>query len=463
MTQETPQIEPTENELVSEILSSAEASTMSEMDASSAADSEIPVSDVVEIAPIERESRSRERRERKPAPRRGRKSGSAIFERFVVIRWSGRREPVDDMYWAEATKDGDWIVVTELAQVRSRKEILTRLLELPPALIAIDVPLSYPADFFEVLKTEGISDWRALIKHVREDLKKNADDGIRRWIERIGAYRESQLEDEGPWRDRQSNFRDRRPQFLREAPPPYERRSLAERFRRTDHALRRVADRHLISPVQIGYNRLTKRYEFTDPQSQGRAALLGMSMLDQVLDTRDDVAVWPMMTPKPVTIVELLPWIFTEGERLQPEKLRARMATLEDRGWDIPSQAVDQAARNTDAQIALRCLLGVIMTEGREERQRRPIRDYQPGFYDDPQIKLEGWFYSVGYRSQNERTQDAPNKENGSEPRNASEGSPRESRTASQSAPQVEPAHSAEPKLEPEVAVQAAIAEEQPV
>ena len=29
---------------------------------------------------------------------------------------------------------------------------------------------------------------------------------------------------------------------------------------------------------------------------------------------------------------------------------------------------------------------------------RRPLRDYLKEFYADPQIQLEGWLYSVGYR-----------------------------------------------------------------
>ncbi len=376
-----------------------------------------------------RPQREREPREREPRARKARKPAPAIFERFVVIRWSGRREPVDDMFWAEATKEGEWMVLTEFEQIRSRKDILARLLELPPALVALDFPLSYPADFFEFLKGEGITDWRSLAKRVREDLKKNVDDGVRLWIERMGAYRESRLEDEALWPDRRDDryndrrgdryndrgndrYNDRRSPLPREPLAPYERGSLAERFRRTDHALRRVADRHLVSPVQIGYNRLTNRYEFTDANSQGRAALLGMSMLDQVLDVRQDAAVWPMMAPKPLTIVEVLPWVFTAGDRLQPDVLRKQMATLEDRGWDIPSHAIDQAARNPEAQSALRCLLGMIKTESREDRQRRPIRDYLPAFYDDPQVKLEGWFYSVGYRSMTEESKsEHPHKE----------------------------------------------------
>jgi hypothetical protein len=339
--------------------------------------------------PARNKDRSKERRPRKgPAP--------LIFKRFVFVRWSGRREPVDDMFWAEATVEGDWIVINEFEQVRTRKDVLTKLQELPNGLVAFDFPFSYPSEFLEMLKADGVSDWRSLVKTVRDDLKKNTDDGTRLWIERMGKYRESSLDEPMPQRD----FRGR---LQRPLPPPYERQSVAERYRRTDHTVRRAANRHLISPVQIGYNKLTSRYEFTDPQGQGRAALLGMSMFEQLLETREDVAIWPMMAPKPLTIVEILPWVFTQGERVKPEVLRQQLALLEDRGWDIPREAIDLAARNTDAQIALRSLIGMIKTESREDRMRRPIRDYLPQFYEDQQVKLEGWFYSVGYRLKEEK------------------------------------------------------------
>lgn len=381
-----------------------------------------------------RESRPRRERERKP-----RKAAPLIFKRIVVVRWSGRREPVDDMFWAEAKIDGDWIVISEFEQVRSRKEILTRLSELPNGLVAFDFPFSYPSEFFEMLKADGLSDWRGLIKTVRDDLKKNTDDGTRLWIERMGRYRESKLDDAPP---PERSF-GRSPQWdnrargglQRPLPPPYERQSVAERYRRTDHTVRRAANRHLISPVQIGYNRLTNRYEFTDPQGQGRAALLGMSMFDQLLETREDVAVWPMMPPKPLTIVEILPWLFTDGERVKPEVFRAQIASLEDRGWDIPSEAVDLAARNTDAQNALRTLIGIIKTESREERQRRPIRDYLPQFYQDPQVKLEGWFYSVGYRLKDDSGAPEP-RANGA-PRHSTESAEGTSTSPSQDAGEV--------------------------
>jgi len=161
----------------------------------------------------------KERRDRKRQDRPKRQT-SAMFRRFVSIVWSGRREPVDDMYWVEAEREGDWIVIREFEQVRSRKEILDRLQELPSGLVAVDFNLSYPQNFIESVKSEtGIADWRGLAKKVREDLKKNADDGVRLWVERMGRYREANLDPEPPRfarrepdrRDRFSN--DRRDRF----------------------------------------------------------------------------------------------------------------------------------------------------------------------------------------------------------------------------------------------------------
>jgi hypothetical protein len=74
------------------------------------------------------------------------------------------------------------------------------------------------------------------------------------------------------------------------------------------------------------------------------------------------------------------------------------LAHYEDNGWEIPASAMDAAARNVSAQRALLSLIGTIKTETREERERRPLRDYIDGFYADPQVQVEGWFYSVGYR-----------------------------------------------------------------
>ena len=352
----------------------------------------------------ERESARPERRESRPHKR-------VPFERFVTVTWSGMREPVDEMYWAEAEREGDWIVVRALEPVRTRREILERLTNLPNGIAALEFHFGYPKEFMEFLTPKlGIGDWRSLIKRVREDLKKNVDDGIRVWIERMGAYRESRLDPNPSPNVQRGNRRDSERRFNSkdfggrgEPLPPYEQHSIAERFRRTDLTILKAAGQSLVSPLPIAYNRLTKRYEFSDPHIRGRASLLGMSMLDQLIEARPEVAVWPMSRPKPFTVVELQPWIFTNDRTLPPEELRRKLALFEDNGWDIPANVLDTAARNGAAQRALLSLIGIIQTEMREERERRPLRDYVDQFYEDPQVQLEGWFYSIGYRMRDDQ------------------------------------------------------------
>jgi hypothetical protein len=343
------------------------------------------------------------RRERASTPQRNKpRQPARMFDRIVVVSWSGLREPADDMFWAEAEREGDWIMIRSLEHVRTRKEILDRLTELDSGLVALNFSFSYPQEFYEFLKSsEGIGDWRTLLQRVREDLKKNVDDGVRRWIERIGKYRESKL-DPNP-QDDFRNSRQRSPlprgmQRGREPLPPYEQRSIAERFRRTEHALRKAAGPHLTSPLQIGYNRLTNRYEFSDARAKGRASLLGMSMLEQLLEAKPNVAVWPWSKSGALTVVEVLPWVFTSGKNWKPQDLRDMFSAHEDSGWDIPDEVRELAIKNPEAMNTVLTLMGIIKTEARQERQRRPMRDYLKEFYADPQIQLEGWLYSVGYR-----------------------------------------------------------------
>src|ERR1019366_47662 len=95
--------------------------------------------------------------------------------------------------------EGEWVVVEKLEKVRTRKEILDRILEMDAGLVALDFNFSYPAEFLEMLSaTEGIADWRSMIRTVREDLKKNVDDGARLWVERMARYREAYLDPETP-------------------------------------------------------------------------------------------------------------------------------------------------------------------------------------------------------------------------------------------------------------------------
>jgi hypothetical protein len=369
-----------------------------------------------------RNTKKRNARSTDRSPRaRTKRSGGPVtkpIDRFVVVTWSGQREPVDTMYWAEARRQGEWVVVESLEPVRTRREVLERLTELPSGLAALEFNFSYPQPFLEHLSKDlGDDRWRALLRKVREDLKKNTEDGIRLWIDRIGEYREANLDPEAPpvgrrMDDRRNGGRDN--QYGRERSlAPHEQRSKAERFRRADLTIRHAADRHVVSPVQIAYNRLTERYEFNDPGARGRAALLGMSFLDQLLEAREAAAVWPFMMPKPLTVVELQPWIYTRGVQLKADEIRRRLQVLEDAGWDIPSNVRDLAARNPDAERALISLIGIIRTESREDRANRPLRDYSEAFYSDQQVKQEGWYYGVGYRSASEepRSRDSQSKD----------------------------------------------------
>jgi hypothetical protein len=345
------------------------------------------------------------------------------FERFVVVTWSGQREPVDTMFWAEARREGEWVILESLEQIRTRREVLERLVDMPTGIAALEFSFSYPVPFLEHLGQElGDDRWRALLKKVREDLKKNAEDGIRAWIDRIGTYREAHLDPDAPVFGRRDDRRGPQGRFDRgrdREVSPQEQRSKAERFRRTDLTIRHAAERHVVSPVQIAFNRLTGRYEFNDPSAHGRATLLGMSMLEQLLEARPDAAVWPFMMPKPLTVVELQPWIYTRGATLDAEEIRRRLQVLEDAGWEIPSNVRDIAARNPDAQRALVTLIGIIRTESRDDRANRPLRDYSESFYGDAQVRHEGWYYGVGYRSADEpkkdsRPNDAARNERGS-------------------------------------------------
>lgn len=341
-------------------------------------------------------AKPRDRNKRRPQQRTRRE-----FKRYVTVLWSGQREPVDDMYICDIEKNGSWLTVVNLEQVRTRREVLEYLKDLDGGLIGLDFPFSLPEPFFEFVKPEiKANDWRGLIKRVREDLKKNLDDGVRLWIERIGRYRESQLAPE----DEEFNPRFSRPDPRRrgnrgmEPLAPYERRSMAERFRRTEHNIRRPAEGHLTSALQIGYNRLTSRYEFGDARQRGRAALLGMAMLDQLLEANENAKIWPWSSPENFAIVEVQPWLFTRGKTIDAAECRKILTIEEDNGLEIESHYKDLACRNPQAQQALMTTLGMIKAEGRIERAIRPLRDYPKEFYSDNRVLSEGWFYGVGYK-----------------------------------------------------------------
>jgi hypothetical protein len=344
----------------------------------------------------------------KRAPRRNIRPGpgkTKSFRQFVSIGWSGAREPATDLIWAEAHLDGNWIVVDALDRIRTRKEILDRILDLQAALVTLDFNFSYPTEFFDLLReTEGIGDWRAMLRTIRADVKKNVDDGLRLWAERMGRYRESRLDPEVPrtklqrthryddwgWGGNQKNL------------APHEQLSMARRFRHTDVPLRNAAGTETMSTMQIGFNQLTGRYEFNG-NIRGRPALLGMAMLEQLLEAdRKDLAIWPMMEPRALTIAEGLPWLLTEGHLPEPSELENVFDNYEDAGWEIPDGVRAYARKNQAARQALFTVMGIVKIEQRLSRKYRPIRDYNFAMYRDPRVQKEGWIYGVGYRPHTE-------------------------------------------------------------
>ena len=324
------------------------------------------------------------------------------FTRYITVLFSGQREPADDMYICDIEKKGEWLTVTNLEQVRTRREVLEYLSEVESGLVGLDFSFSFPQPFVDFVKPEiKADDWRSMIKVIREDLKKNLDDGVRKWIERIGRYRESQLAPEDEERRFQRPDPRRRSNRGIEPLSPYERRSMAERFRRTEHNIRRPAEGHVTSALQIGYNRLTSRYEYGDARQRGRAALLGMSLLDQWIEANDKVKVWPWSQPDGgLVAVEVQPWLFTRGKTVEPAEFRKFLTIEEDNALEIEPHFKDLASRNPMAQQALTTTLGLIKAESRVERAIRPLRDYPKEFYSDPRVLAEGWYYGVGYKAE---------------------------------------------------------------
>jgi hypothetical protein len=351
----------------------------------------------------------------KRAPRKKFRTGMAEtkrFNRFVAIAWSGAREPAADLIWAEAHLDGKWIVIDALDKIRTRKEILERILDLQAALVTLDFNFSYPTTFFDLLReAENIGDWHTMLRTIRSDVKKNVDDGLRLWAERMGRYRESQLDPEMPRGKLQHTRRydDWGWNSSQKGLAPHEQLSLARRFRHTDLPLSKIAGIDLMSTMQIGYNRLTSRYEFNG-NIRGRPALLGMAMLEQLLEAgRKDLSIWPMMEPRPLTIAESLPWLFTEGKFPETAELENVFDNYEDAGWEIPDSVRAYARKNNDARKALFTLIGVVKTEERlaGRRGHPPIRDYNHAIYRDPRVQLEGWIYGIGYRPPQDEDRDS--------------------------------------------------------
>ncbi len=353
-----------------------------------------------EISDASSESTSREPKRSRRKPK---SLGVGKFQRFVSIGWSGAREPTSDLVWAEAHLEGNWVVVDDVDRVGSRKAILERLLKLKSALVTMDFNFSYPITVLDFIRErEGIADWRAMIRTMREDLKKNADDGLRRWVELLGRYRESFLDPEvarGKLRH-SPRFDDWGWQSGKRMLAPHEQRSFARRFRRTDALLREFGD-DTMNTMQFGYNRLTSRYEFNG-NIRGRDAVIGMAMLDQFLEGGHEAcAVWPMMKPRKVTIVEVLPQLFTQDTIRDPGELEILFNNYEDAGWDISADFRGRARKSAPARNALLTLMGVMKTEERlfpDKRSRLPIRRYPGAIYSDPRVQFEGWIYGLVYR-----------------------------------------------------------------
>jgi hypothetical protein len=397
--QPTPQDEPIEATSAPEAIE--QTTHRSAGDPPEESSEPVSLEDVMPLPEDRPRERPRNREQQRPREKRKFQKPKREFTRYITVLFSGQREPVDDMFICDIEKNGEWLTVTNLEQVRTRREVLEYLKEVERGLVGLDFPFSFPQPFIEFvrpeLKAEG---WRGQIKSAREDLKKNLDDGVRKWIERIGRYRESQLapEDEGRDRFQRPDPRRRSNRGL-EPMAPYERRSMAERFRRTEHNIRRPAEGHITSALQIGYNRLTSRYEYGDAKQRGRAALLGMSMLDQWLEASDKVKVWPWSQPDGgLVVVEVQPWLFTRGKTVEPAEFRRFLTIEEDNALEIDPSFKDLASRNPLAQQALMTTLGMIKAEARVERAIRPLRDYPKEFYTDERVLAEGWYYGVGYK-----------------------------------------------------------------
>lgn len=319
-------------------------------------------------------------------------------KRFVVITFRASREPVEDMFWCEAEYDGAWTNVILLDRVKTRREILERIGELETAIIGIDAPLGFPKPFMDLIAKEGISgDWKKVAHHVREELKKNTEDGIKHWVERMGKYRESELET-----PEEASLRDRRPVQNRtgrrfpQPKAPHEFMSKAERFRRIDQIVKRITNAPVESSLGIRYNKLTSRYDFLDSEAQGRRTLLAMSLLSQVIEQHPEVSIWPFMKPAKVTVAEIAPAIFPKAPK--PAELAAYFEKEEDNALFVDKAVKEIAGTNKTAMGALFSLMGMISAERRENKSIRPLRDYRDNFYENELIQKEGWTYGIGYK-----------------------------------------------------------------
>ncbi len=317
-------------------------------------------------------------------------------KKYCVIAFRSSREPLDDMLFAEAVYDGSWTEIGRLETVKYRRDLLEELASYGSALIAIDAPLGFPKPFIDHLGDEaGGGSWRSLAKIIREDLKKNTEDGIKRWAERMGRYRESDLETEEERRQALRLPINRTGRRYPEPPKPYELRSKAERFRRIEHIAKRLINKPIESTLGIIYNKLVSRYDFLESEAQGRRALMAIAFLEQFREQNESIAVWPFDEPGAVTIAEILHPLFPS---IDPKEADKKFDAMEDTALHITDDVRSLVKRSPEALKVLTTLLGILGAERREHKAIRPLRDYQANFYADPIVALEGWIYGIGYK-----------------------------------------------------------------
>jgi hypothetical protein len=334
-----------------------------------------------------------------------------IDKKYVTIGFDASREPLDELFWCEASTEGDWTLITSCNRLRSRREIVERIGELNSSIIAVDFPLSFPMGFIQYLAEKKIATTHAeLSKKLRADLKKNTDDGVRAWIEYIGNYRESNTE---PFEGTVARFAHpgAKPEIRkRPEPPAHEKRTLIERFRRIDRILRRPFPDAVASTLGVQYNRLTRRYEFVSANARGRSALIGISLLEQVREAKPEVAIWPFELPKSVTIVEAFPKMF-DRQFKNDDDLKKFFDHEEDNALYVSREVREQVYAHPKAKETLFTLLGILAAEKRENKMMRPLRDYREAFYANEEVKLEGWAYGIGFKELQPKETPAPKEE----------------------------------------------------
>ncbi len=322
-------------------------------------------------------------------------------KRYITIGFDAGREPLDELFWCEAEYDGSWTTISACDRIRTRRELVERIGELKEAVIGIDVALSFPKGFIAFLAKEGIaSDHKALSKKIREDLKKNTEDGIRKWIEHMGRYRETKTETQDDAYARFYHGKGPQEGRRRRTLEAHELRTHVERFRRIDRILRHEYPDSVASTLGIQYNRLTRRYEFTSSNARGRLALVGLSFLEQVREAHPEVAIWPYERPKAVTVVETFPKLFEGKLKLGATELKEYFDREEDNALYVPREVREHVYAHEKARETLFALFGLLAAERRQDKTLRPLRDYRDAFYESDDVQLEGWVYGIGFREQ---------------------------------------------------------------